>query len=118
MSTKHNAMNEAERFLPLLRSIGREIRERGRAIDSLEERLTVLSEDREQQHVAIAQVESELSTQRREMRRVERELTDLGWRRDADHPLRIRIPGRSGSFTYEGQLDKTRFYRTPSDVKV
>ena len=118
MSTKQHAMNDAERFLPLLRSVGREIRERTRAIDGLEEQLTTLSEDRALHHAAIAQVEAELSMQRRELRRVERELSDLGWSRDADHPLRIRIPGRGGSFTYEGQHDKTRFYRTPSDVRV
>ncbi|MCC7011294.1 MAG: DUF2203 family protein [Planctomycetes bacterium] len=111
MSKKSFARRDAERLLPLLRSIGREIRERGTAIDELERRLSDMSEDREGQRLEIMRLESVLSTQRRELRRVERELAELGCNLDADHPLRILIPGRGETFAWEGPLDQTHFYR-------
>jgi hypothetical protein len=118
MSTKSFAQHDAERLLPLLRSIGRELRERGRDIDRLEERLETLSEDRVENRVPIAQAESELACNRREVRRIERELTALGCNLDADHPMRILIPGKGEEFAYEGRLDRTHFYRKPIDTPV
>jgi septal ring factor EnvC (AmiA/AmiB activator) len=111
---KSFARRDAERLLPLLRSIGREIRDRSRVIDAQEERLAALSETRDEHRLEIAQIESELSLNRRELRRIERELAELGCDLDADHPLRILIPGRGETFAWERQLDRTQFYRKAS----
>ena len=118
MSTKKFARRDAERLLPLLRSIGREIRERSRMVDTLEERLATFSADRDQHRPEIARVESELSLHRRELRRVERELAELGCNLDADHPLRILIPGRGETFAWEKKLDQTEFYRKPTERPI
>jgi hypothetical protein len=116
MSTKSFARKDAERLLPLLRSIGGEIRERGRAIDGLEERLSTLSDERYRYRGEIARIEAELACHRRELRRVERELGELGCNLDADHPLRILIPGHGERFAWEGRLDRTKFYRQAIDT--
>jgi chromosome segregation ATPase len=107
---------DAERILPLLRSIGAEIRERSAAIDALEERLSNFSGARDENRERIRALESELALHRRELRRTERELNELGCNLDADHPLRILIPGKGGTYAYE-RLDKTAFYRTPQITK-
>ena len=118
MSTKSFARRDAERLLPLVRSIGREIRERSRAIDELEERLADLADERELHRDEIARTDSELSCHRRELRRVERELAEIGCNLDADHPLRILIPGRGEQFAWEGRFDRTQFYRKPIDARA
>jgi predicted RNase H-like nuclease (RuvC/YqgF family) len=104
--------HDAERIVPLLRSIGAEIRERSRAVDALEDRLANFSATRDERREEIRRLESELSLHRREMRRIERELAELGCNLDADHPLRILIPSKGGTYAYE-RLDKTSFYRRP-----
>src|SRR5262245_60206275 len=118
MTTKHFARKEAERLVPLLRSMGREIRERSQVIDRLEEQLSSLSLQRDQHRPGIFQIESELALHRRELRRVERELEQLGCNLDADHPLRILIPGQGEQFAYEGRLDQTQFYRKTMDASA
>jgi len=106
---------DAERILPLLRSIGNEIRDRSSAIDALEERLAGFSSSRDEHRQEIRTIEAQLSLHRRELRRMERELADLGCNLDADHPMRILIPGKHGTYAYE-RLDKTAFYRKPEGV--
>lgn len=110
MKRPANDRRDAERIVPLLRSIGDEIRERSALIDMLEDRLAGFSSTREDSRVEIANIESELSLHRRELRRTERELNELGCGLDADHPLRILIPAKSGTYAYE-RLEKSAFYR-------
>lgn len=110
MKRPANDRRDAERIVPLLRSIGTEIRERSAAVDMLEDRLAGFSSKRDTHREHIAHIESELSLHRRELRRTERELKDLGCDLDADHPLRILIPSKGGTYAYE-RLDKTSFYR-------
>ena len=110
MNTKIFARHDAERLMPLLRSIGREMRERTRAIDSLEERLTASSNSRNVDGDVIATLEPQLATHKRELRRIESELAQLGCNLDADHPLRILIPAEGGALTYDGPLDDTQYY--------
>jgi hypothetical protein len=102
------ADNEAEQLLPLLVSIGREIKNRMRAIDELETRMlrkrvasTASDEKRAQQ--------AELAVHKRELRKTLRELEELGCKLDADHPLRILIPGLAGPLAFEGSLEHTAF---------
>jgi hypothetical protein len=111
MSPKRHARFDAEKIVPLVRAIGREMRERTFAIAELEEREAALAPHRSAHLDELRRIESELSTHRRELRRVERELAELGCNLDADHPLRILIPSDGGAIAYEGQLDGTRFYR-------
>lgn len=119
MNTKSFARKDAERLMPLLRSIGREMRERMRAIEFLEERLSALSDSRKAHGDEIASIEAQLSTHRRESRRTEAELEKLGCNLDADHPLRILIPAEGGPLAYEGRLDDTQYYRrTPADNRA
>jgi DNA-binding transcriptional ArsR family regulator len=94
---------DAERMMPLVRSIGREIKERTRAIEALEQRHRAASGELD------ALFDAELSSQRRELRQVTNELERLGLSIDAKDPLRILIPGTGGSWAYEGQLDDTQF---------
>jgi chromosome segregation ATPase len=111
MNTKSFARKDAERLMPLLRSIGREMRERTKAIDSLEQRLEALSDSRRVHGEEIASLESQLSNHRRELRRIESEVGQLGCNLDADHPLRILIPAEGGALAFEGPLDDTQYYR-------
>lgn len=85
------------RALPLVRAIGREVRERTRAIDALEAR--------EASGECNGVLESELSAERRSLRACERELARLGYGIDADDPL--RIVGQGGSF----RLDDSQFFQ-------
>jgi len=111
MPHKSFARSEAERLLPLVRSIGREIEERNRALAALERRMATLSIDQLEQREELARLEGQLSTQRRELRRAEKELATLGCSLDVDHPLRVLFPGRGETFAWEGPLGRTSFYR-------
>ena len=88
---------DLDRTLPLLRAIGREVRERTRMIESLEAR-AVRGENS-------ASLEAELSNERRELRSCEKELARLGYGIDADDPH--RIVGRGKSI----RLDDTQFFK-------
>ena len=91
---------DSDRTLPLLRAIGREVRERTRIIESLEAR-AVLGEHG-------SALEAELSNQRRELRSCEKELARLGYVIDADDPHRIVGGGTSFKF------DDTQFFKSVS----
>ncbi len=111
MQSKSFAMSEAERLLPLVRAIGRELEERNRAVAALENRLGRLSVDRHEHRDELTRLESQLSTERRELRRAEKELATLGCELDVDHPLRVIFPGEGECFAWEGPLGRTTFYR-------
>jgi hypothetical protein len=104
---------EAEQILPLLVSIGRELKNRMRSIDEIEEKLaksrpsTSANDEEKQKNVA------ELAVHKRELRKTLKELEQLGCKLDADHPLRILIPGLNGPMAFEGSLDKTMFRFRP-----
>jgi hypothetical protein len=111
-TTKRFDREDAERLVPLLRSVGREIRERSEKIAELEALLGGTDLERGRR------LESELALNRRELRRVERELAQLGCNLDADHPLRILIPGDGEQFAWETRADQTKFYRKPMDARA
>jgi len=108
------ARQDAERMMPLLRSIGREIRERTSVLARLEAQLS-LHTTRARRDAEVRALESQISLHRRELRRVNQELGHLGCDLDADHPLRILIPTPDGAWAYEGQLDDTNFRRVQLD---
>lgn len=117
MSKKQTyADNEAEQLLPLLVSIGREIKNRMRAIEALETRLLearATSTDSEEKRAR----QAELAVHKRELRTTLHELEQLGCKLDADHPLRILIPGLSGPLAFEGSLEHTAFrLRKPEEL--
>ncbi|MFO1008766.1 MAG: hypothetical protein U1F29_01735 [Planctomycetota bacterium] len=88
--------DQAERLVPLLQAIAREIRERNAHIDLLDEELADLPGDDRSGRKGLLLFE--LVEQRRALRQAERELTKLGCALDEDHPLRVLIPGGTGGF--------------------
>ncbi len=94
---------DAERMMPLLRSIGREIKERSRAIRELEARRAAAGD------AFAGSLDAQLSSHRLALRRVNKELERLGLSVDESNPPRILIPGTEGPWAYEEQLDDTRF---------
>ena len=106
------AEEEAQRILPLLVSIGREIKNRARENDEAETRMGRLVSPADAH--AKATLQAELAVHKRELRKTLKELEELGCKLDADHPLRILIPGFSGPMAFEGSLERTAFrFRTP-----
>jgi hypothetical protein len=79
----------SEQLSPLLRSIQREITERTLILRSSEERLEAFRETRMIHTAEFARLQSEVSLQRRELRRIESELSRLGIRFDAEDPRPI-----------------------------
>ncbi|MBL8858463.1 MAG: DUF2203 family protein [Planctomycetes bacterium] len=99
----------AEKLLPLLVSIGREIKNRMRAVDALEKEL-----GERQRGDDNTELVARLAIEKRELRTTLTELERLGCELDADHPLRILIPGLNGPMAFEGSLEKTMFRFRPS----
>src|SRR5262245_45552827 len=88
--------SRAERLVPLLASITREIRERHAELARLERAQEMVpprdKTGREQR------LELRIRELHQELRRSERELAVLGCTLDREHPLRVLIPGGSGRF--------------------
>lgn len=104
---------EAEQILPLLVSIGREIKNRMRAIDDIEEKLGKFNPSSTAHDEEKSALVAESAVHKRELRTALKELERLGCKLDADHPLRILIPGLNGPMAFEGSLDKTMFRFRP-----
>jgi|688.fasta_scaffold02342_33 hypothetical protein len=111
---KRQAYNIAsvQRLLPLLRSIGTELRERSDAIENLDQRILELRgrhARRRKKSDALLDAEADIASQRRELRHTQGELSRLGCVQDQDHPMRILIPGTDGDiehgFTWDGVAD-------------
>ena len=101
---------EAERLVPLLRSITREIQARARATEEIRRSLDLAAPRDRGRAPAPACLEAQLATHLREMRSAEQELERLGCRLDDQHPERILIPSPSGAWAFEDRLGDTRFY--------
>jgi hypothetical protein len=113
MTKRVYAEPQAEKLLPLLVSIGREVKNRLRAIDELEQKLEKLGPAKRAGNPRGAEVVAQLATHKRELRSALKELERLGCDLDADHPLRILIPGLNGPMAFEGSLEKTQFRFRP-----
>lgn len=100
---------QAEQLVPLLVSIGREVKHRSRRIDELEDELADYGPDNPARGEKAGELVSALAIEKRELRMTLKELEALGCQLDADHPLRILIPGRNGNMACEGRLDRTQF---------
>ena len=107
------AREEAERLLPLLRSIGREIRFRSGEATRLQNRIAALFPTRHVHGEELRRLEAELATQRRELRLSERELARLGCRLDRRAVAKILIPAGREDHVVEGFLAQTRFTPAP-----
>lgn len=97
MNTQAYDRSRAERLVPLLRSILREVRERQESIARLErlieERQGAPGRDSEV-HLMLVQ----LTEHNRGERDALRELSLLGCQLDDDYPMRVLIPGDAGEF--------------------
>ena len=114
MEPKTFERKEVERVMPLLRSIGRELQERNRAIESLEARLDFIqgSPRAARAHTnELTALGAELSSQRRELRHISKEVRRLGFELEDGRPMRILVPRAAVSGASEPKLDDTRFYR-------
>ncbi len=109
MGTKTYATDQALRILPLLHSIGRELAERGHAIEDLKDALARARRGGPRYFRALRDLRARLEDQRREVARALRELEALGCRLDDDHPLRILIPGSIGTMAYEATAGGARY---------
>ena len=113
MQSRTYALKDAERLLPLLRAIRRELRDRTFEAARLEELREALLPSAKAHQADLATLEAELSTQRRELRRAEKEVETLGCRVDQDRPLRIVVPSAEGDLAIDGELTKTTMRRLP-----
>ena len=112
MTKRVYAEPQAEKLLPLLVSIGREVKNRMRTIAELEEVLAKQGGSKRPTEAARETI-ALLALQKRELRTSLEELERLGCSLDADHPLRILIPGLNGPMAFEGSLEKTQFRFRP-----
>ena len=118
MTGKNYDHQAVERMMPLLRSIGREIRDRTRALDLLEARIEGARSSTAEGEARTRDLIPEISLHRRELRRALQELVRLGCDLESEQPLRILIPGAQGGWTLEGQLDETDFRVLPIQSKA
>ena len=93
MKANIQQLKTALRMVPLLRSISREMNERVHAIAEAECLLEACGSAGCVGECDAATLELQLSVHRRELNRVERELANIGWVRDEDHPLRLLMRG-------------------------
>jgi hypothetical protein len=114
MKRRIYALKEAEKIVPLLRSIGKEIHVRRRATEELQKRLDLVRGVARAENSVLRGLEAQIATHLREIRSSERELDHLGCRLDERHPLRILIPSSDGAWAFDGSLDDTRFYAAPA----
>ena len=82
----------AQALLPLLRSITRELEERGSALSNLELRIERAEADEPVDREVLFRLTAEAAIHRREMRVAESELKRLGCSVVGTTPLTIRIP--------------------------
>ena len=116
METKTQNPTNAERLVPLLRSIAREVKERTEAIQFLEARVESFQKSPHIHAEDLRLTEATLAIERRELRHVHEELGRLGCELDEDNPQRILVAGEGQAFTFTWQLDDTQFHRrTPVD---
>jgi hypothetical protein len=94
----------AQLLLPLLRSIGHELSERLHEARLLQGRIA-LAENRSDDLEELSNLHATLSTHRREVRMMAKELERLGCTLDDSCPGRILIPGADGDVAHGYALD-------------
>jgi hypothetical protein len=105
--------DEAQRLYPLIRSIGREISARSAELARIRDLVAALAPTGHVHGEQVRRLESEASTQLREIRHAEKELSRLGCRLEADGTVRILIPAEKDDHVVEGFLGCTRFAPAP-----
>jgi hypothetical protein len=100
MSHRSYDHDGAERLIPLLRVLDREIRERGEAVAAAERALRALRRNAElsprERRIREGYLHAEISNHKRELRQVNRELARLGCLVDDGDPSTVHIPGEDG----------------------
>ena len=106
---------EAQRLLPLLRSIVSEIEERATNVRHLAHRLRRLRDERSDER-AQANAVAELAEQKRELRHAHEELEALGCAVDPTDGHTVLIPGEDGRLWsgYELRIDSGRLTAAPA----
>ncbi|MBK7875031.1 MAG: DUF2203 family protein [Planctomycetes bacterium] len=114
MNTHNYDRSQAERLVPLLKAIARELQERSGHIDQLERELETLRGD--ERSGPKGKLLVRLVEHRRALNEAERELAALGCALDEDHPLRVLIPGDRGEFEGGFAFDAVRNSLEPLPV--
>ena len=98
--TKSYDNHGAERLIPLLRVMNREISERSDAIRSAYRRINQVRRNRElparERRIQEGFLQAEIATHKREVRLANKELARLGCLVDELDPSTVLIPGRDG----------------------
>ena len=114
MRIRIQAILAAMRMVPLLRSIATEIKERTRALAELEARHKALARERRAHSVEVWEIEARLIDERRELRRVEKELARLGWYVDECYPQPVLLRCKASAPGLTWRLDDASPRRAPS----
>lgn len=104
---------------PLLRSIAEELITRTMAIVETESRIRVLQSGAAADSGELPSLVAALANHRRELRYVDKELEQLGWKRDRERPMRFVATDRETEDVDTWQLQGTGFYNSldvPRDV--
>jgi len=114
-----NNKDDAQRLVPLLDSIFREVAERRREARLLEKQLAAVkqastTEENESDH--LLQLRAQLAMQRRELRLAQKEFERLGCEVDEHNPNRVLILGPNGRQTFRWDAGDAAVQRILSDV--
>lgn len=114
-----NDTGDAQRLVPLLDSIFREVAERRRQARLLEKQLVAAqqggkAEDDQSDH--LLELRAQLATQRRELRLAQKEFERLGCSVDEHNPNRVLILGPNGRQTFRWDAGDAAVQRILSDV--
>lgn len=85
---------QANRLIPLLRSVAVEMHERGLELRRLEWLQGELSKTERAHRHDLNELQAEIASNKYELRRSHQELESLGCQVESDEPLSIRIPAR------------------------
>jgi hypothetical protein len=96
MNTKTYDRRRANKLMPLLEAIGRELQERSHALEEIERRLKQLAKSPAPDQKVTREWTARAAAHRLGLRLARKELDRLGCSVVGTEPLTIRIPGRVG----------------------
>ena len=112
--------NDAQKLVPLLDSIFREVAERRREVRLLEKQLSAMKREGAEPETAeqdrMVQLRAQLALHRRELRLARKEFERLGCEVDEHNPNRVLILGANGRQAFRWDAGDTAVQRILSDA--
>lgn len=112
--------NDAQKLVPLLDAIFREVAERRREVRLLEKQLAALKRDGSEQDTLdtdqTVELRARLAVQRRELRLARKEFERLGCEVDEHNPNRVLILGPNGRQAYRWDAGDSAVQRILTDA--